>query len=110
MNKFEVTDKNVSGISSIPDENVIVLNSTCLCEPKNISLLCNDTKLLNVLAGTNSSTFRMMKLVLLNDVVFVVIVSSDFVSIYTYAATEQELYRKAGKFSRLEWAIICYIL
>lgn len=99
MNKFEVVDNNTLEISSIANiENVIVLNNTCLYEPKNISLLCNETKLLDVLAGTNSSTFRIMKLMLLNDVVFVVIVSSDFVSIYTYAVTEQELHQKAGVF------------
>lgn len=38
---------------------------------------------------------------LLDNTVAVVIVSSDFVSVYTYAVEEQDLYQKAGKFRGL---------
>ncbi|XP_070162269.1 uncharacterized protein [Polyergus mexicanus] len=59
VNKFEAVDENVLEITSsiFNSENAIDLNSTCLCESENISSLCNDTKLFDILIGTNSSTF-----------------------------------------------------
>lgn len=102
INKFEVIDENISNVTSHSEtENVIALNNTCLCEPENISSFCNDTKLLNIMYGTNSSTFRMMKLIMLDDAVFVIMVASDFVSIYLYAPVEQQLYQKAGTYHNL---------
>ena len=96
VNKFEMVDKNVfqtvSNISNTEDMN---LNSTCLCESKNTSLICNDTELLYAIAGTNASAFVMKKLIMLDDTMFLVLVSKDFVSIYSY--TDEQFYQVAGK-------------
>lgn len=98
MNKFEVDEDALEITSStFNTENAIDLNSACLCESENISSLCNDTKLFDILTGTNSSAFITKKLVPLNNAVFAVVVSSDFVWIYSYIAAEEQLYREAGK-------------
>ncbi|KYM83201.1 hypothetical protein ALC53_06469, partial [Atta colombica] len=95
VNKFEIVDKDilqtVSNISNTEDMN---LNSTCLCESKNTSLICNDTELLYAIAGTNASAFVMKKLIMLDDTMFLVLVSKDFVSIYSY--TDEQFYQVAG--------------
>ncbi|KAM0726481.1 hypothetical protein ACS0PU_007665 [Formica fusca] len=96
VNKFETVDENVLEITSsiFNSENAIDLNNTCLCESENISSLCNDTKLFDILTGTNSSTFITKKLVPINNDVFAVVVSSDFIWIYSYIAAEEQLYRE----------------
>lgn len=78
-------------------ENSVDLNSTCLCESKNTSSFCNDTKLFDILTDTNSSAFITKKLVLLNNGVFAIMVSSDFIWIYSYIITEEQFYREAGE-------------
>lgn len=100
MSKFEEVDESTLEITTKPDsEDMTTLNSTCACEPKNLSGFCNDTKLLNILTGKNSSTFIMTRLVRLDDTLFVVVVSSDFVSVYIYA--EEDLRQTTGKFRSL---------
>ncbi|XP_014469815.1 PREDICTED: uncharacterized protein LOC106741904 [Dinoponera quadriceps] len=89
VSKFEEVNEDVSKITADPDtEDAMALNGTCICEPKNLSNFCDDTKLLSILASKNSSSFIITRLVLLDDTVFVIIVSSDFVSVYTYADVE----------------------
>jgi len=96
MSKFEIVDERVLEMASVSNiENAMDLNNTCLCESLNDSVFCNDTQLTNIIANGNSSEFIMEKLVSLNDVVFLITVSSDFVSIYSYVITEK-LY-KTGK-------------
>lgn len=101
MNKFEVVDENVlqiaSNTSNTEDVKDMNLNSTCLCELKNISSYCNDTDLLNIVGSTNISEFMTKKLIMLDDTVFVVLVSTDFVSIYSHIAAEQQFYPVASK-------------
>lgn len=103
VNKFEVVNENVlqiaSNTSNAEDIKYMNLNSTCLCESENNTLFCNDTELLNIVADTNISTFITKKLILLNNTAFLVLVSRDFVSIYSNTDTEQ-LYQIAGKSHR----------
>ncbi|XP_011693850.1 PREDICTED: uncharacterized protein LOC105453515 isoform X2 [Wasmannia auropunctata] len=93
VSKFEAVNEDALQIASNSSntENVkdMSLNSTCLCELKNVSSICNDTELLNVVAGTNVGAFITKKLVLLDDTAFVVLVSTDFISIYSYVDSEQ---------------------
>ncbi|XP_012224336.2 uncharacterized protein clos [Linepithema humile] len=98
VNKFEAVDENALDITfnTSNTEDVTNLDSICLCEPKNLSLLCNDTKLLNILSNISSSALIMKKLVALDDVAFLVLVSSDFVAIYSYDDIKEELLQKAG--------------
>ncbi|XP_029165434.1 uncharacterized protein LOC114936425 [Nylanderia fulva] len=97
INKFEVVDEDVLNIlsSTFNIESAIDLNSTCLCESENNSSLCNDTKLFDIVTGTNSSMFITKKLVPLNNTVFAVMMSSDFIWIYSYTAAEEQFYREA---------------
>ncbi|GAB1868165.1 Closca [Camponotus japonicus] len=97
VNKFEAVDEDVLEMTSsiFTAENSIDLNSTCLCEPENISSLCNDTKLFDILTNTNSSAFITKKLVPLNNDVFAVMVSSDFIWIYSYIIAEEQFYQEA---------------
>lgn len=94
-----MVDEDVLEITSsiFITENSIDLNSTCLCEPENISSLCNDTKLFDILTNTNSSTFITKKLVPLNNGVFAIMVSSEFIWIYSYIIAEEQFYREAGE-------------
>ncbi|RLU23456.1 hypothetical protein DMN91_003660 [Ooceraea biroi] len=95
--KFETVNENV--LEVVPDvsdtENLMDLNSTCLCESLNISALCNeiDMELLNIIINGNSSEFIMKKLASLDGVAFIVTASSDFVSIYSYVIAEERLYK-----------------
>jgi len=100
VNKFEAVDENALEITfnTSNTEDVINLDSVCLCEPENLSLLCNDTKLLNILSSINSSTFIMKKLIVLDDAVFIILVSSDFVAVYSYDDINEELLQKASEF------------
>ncbi|KYN06038.1 hypothetical protein ALC62_03038, partial [Cyphomyrmex costatus] len=95
VNKFEVVDEDVlqtvSNTSNTEDMN---LNSTCLCESESTFSFCNDTELLYAVAGINASAFVMKKLILLDDTMFLVLVSKDFVSIYSYTA--EQFYQVAG--------------
>lgn len=112
VNKFEAVDEDVLEITSsiFNSENVIDLNNTCLCESENISSLCNDTKLFDILIGTNSSAFVTKKLMPINNGVFAVIVSSDFIWIYSYIAAEEQLYREAGESIIKEYYLqSCYV-
>ncbi|XP_019699980.1 uncharacterized protein LOC105189727 [Harpegnathos saltator] len=96
VSKFEeVKEDTLKITTNLNTEDVMTLNSTCVCEGKNFSTFCNNTKLTNILAGKNSSTFITTKLMLLGDTLFVVIVSSDFVSVYTYDDAEQDLHKRA---------------
>ncbi|XP_072746368.1 uncharacterized protein [Anoplolepis gracilipes] len=97
VNKFEEVDENILEITSsiFNAENAIDLNSTCLCESENVSSFCNDTKLFDILTGTNSSAFLTKKLVPLNNGVFAIVVSSDFIWIHSYIAAEEQFYREA---------------
>jgi len=70
-------------------------NSTCLCESENVSSFCNDTEILNVVAGTNASAFITKKLILLDDTVFVVLITRDFISIYSHI--DEQFHQVAGK-------------
>ncbi|XP_077278366.1 uncharacterized protein LOC143906276 isoform X2 [Temnothorax americanus] len=92
VSKFEAVDEDVlltaSNISNAEDVKHMNLNSTCLCESENISF-CNDTELLNVVAGTNISSFMTKKLIRLDDTIFLVLVSTDFVSIYSFIDEKQ---------------------
>lgn len=103
MSKFEEIDEDAlqiaSNTSNIEDVKYMNLNSTCLCESENISSFCNDTELLNIVTGTNNSAFITKKLILLDDIMFLVLVSTDFVSIYSYTDAEQ-FYQVAGKFHK----------
>lgn len=110
VDKFEAVDEDVLEIisSTFNTESAIDLNSTCLCESENNSSLCNDTKLFDILIGTNSSAFITKKLVLLNNAVFAVVVSSDFIWIYSYTAAEEQLYREAGKSIEEYYLQSCY--
>lgn len=99
MNKFEEVDEDALQIASnTEDVKYMNLNSTCLCESENISSFCNDTELLNVITGTNSSTLMTKRLILLDDIMLLVLVSTDFVSIYSYM--DAEFYQVAGKFRK----------
>lgn len=105
MNKFEAVDENAPKITfnTSNTEDVTNLDSICHCESKNLSSLCNDTKLLDIISNINSSTFIVTKkLVALNDAVFVVIVSSDFVAIHWYDDTKEELLQRAGEFFTID--------
>lgn len=101
MSKFEIVNEDVlqtaSSTSNAENMKNMNLNSTCLCESKNISLFC-DMELLNVVTGVNTSEFITKKLILLDDTMFLVLVSTDFVSIYLY--TEEQFSQVAGKFHR----------
>ncbi|XP_024888654.1 uncharacterized protein LOC112465371 isoform X2 [Temnothorax curvispinosus] len=92
VSKFEAVDEDVllaaSNISNAENVKHMNLNSTCLCESENISF-CNDTELLNVVAGTNISSFMTEKLIRLDDAIFLVLVSTDFVSIYSFIDEKQ---------------------
>ncbi|XP_012532717.1 uncharacterized protein LOC105834630 [Monomorium pharaonis] len=97
VSKFEVVskdDKFVLQIASDTSEDVeyMNLNSTCLCESGNVSSFCNDT---DFIVGKNTS-FIMKKIILLDDTVFVVLVSTDLVSIYSLIDTEQLVHQVAG--------------
>ncbi|KAL6265402.1 hypothetical protein P5V15_002198 [Pogonomyrmex californicus] len=104
VSKFEVVDENMLQIASNTsnaeeyesDTKNMNLNSTCLCEAENISSVCNDTKLLKFLAGTNSSIFLTKKLLLLDDIIFVVLASTDYVSVYSYIITEEKFHQIVG--------------
>lgn len=102
MNKFEIVNEDVlqtaSNTSNAEDVKYMNLNNTCLCESKDISLFCSDMELLNVVTGINISTFMMKKLLLLDDTMFLVLVSTDFVSIYSY--TEEQFHQVTGKSHR----------
>lgn len=88
-----------SNTSNAEDIKYMNLNSTCLCESENISSFCNDTELLKIIAGTNNNaTIMLKKLILLDDIIFLVLVSTDFISIYSYI--DAELYQVAGKFHK----------
>ena len=96
VNKFEVVDKDVlQTISNISNTEDMNLNSTCLCESESTSSICNDTELLYAIAGINISAVMTKKLILLDDTMFLVLVSKDFVSIYSY--TDEQFYQVAGK-------------
>lgn len=101
MNKFEAVDENAlqiaSNTSNTEDVKDMNLNSTCLCESENISSYCNDTELLNIVGSTNISELMMKKLIMLDDTVFLVLVSTDFISIYSYIAAEQQFYPLESK-------------
>lgn len=105
VSKFEAVDKNAlqiaSNTSNTEDVTYTNLNSTCLCESENTSSFCNDTELLTIVAGINVSEFMTKKLILLADAVFVVLVSTDFVSIYSYDIDVEQLDQVAGE-SRVE--------
>lgn len=99
MSKFEAVDEDAlqiaSDISDTEDVKHMNLNSTCLCESGNISSFCNGTKLLDFVDGINTS-FIMKKMIPLDDAAFAVLVSTDFVSIYSLTDAEQ-LVHQLGK-------------
>ncbi|XP_011870378.1 PREDICTED: uncharacterized protein LOC105563408 isoform X2 [Vollenhovia emeryi] len=99
VSKFEAVNEDAlqiaSNISNSEDVKYMNLNSACLCESENVSSYCNDTKLLNVVAGTNVSEFTTKKRILLDGTVLLVLVSTDFVSIYSDIDTE-EFHQVAG--------------
>ncbi|XP_011155669.2 uncharacterized protein LOC105193044 isoform X3 [Solenopsis invicta] len=92
VSKFEAVDEDAlqiaSDISDTEDVKHMNLNSTCLCESGNISSFCNGTKLLDFVDGINTS-FIMKKMIPLDDAAFAVLVSTDFVSIYSLTDAEQ---------------------
>lgn len=98
VNKFEEVDVPEITFNISNTEDITNLDSVCLCESKNLSLLCNDTKLLNILSSMNFGTLIVKKLVALDDDVFIVLISSDFVAIYSYDDTKEQLLQKAGEF------------
>lgn len=98
VNKFEEVDAPEITFNISNTEDIMNLDSVCLCESKNLSLLCNDTKLLNILSSMNFGTLIVKKLVALDDDVFIVLISSDFVAIYSYDDTKEQLLQKAGEF------------
>lgn len=96
VNKFEVVDEDIlQTVSTTSNTEDMNLNSTCLCESKSASSICNDTELLYAIAGTNASAFVTKKLILLDDTIFLVLVSKDFISIYSY--TDEQFYQVAGE-------------
>jgi len=96
VSKFEVVDENALQIASNTEAlKYMNLNSTCLCESESVSSFCNDTEILNVVVGTNASAFIAKKLILLDDTVFVVLVTRDFISIYSHI--DEQFHQVAGK-------------
>lgn len=99
VSKFEAVDEDelqiASNTSDTEDVKYVNLNSTCLCESRNSSF-CNDTNLLDFIVGTNTS-FIMKKIILLNDTAFLILVSRDFVSIYSQIDAEQPIHQLTGK-------------
>lgn len=102
MSKFEAVDEDTLQIASETsdtsdtDVKYMNLDSTCLCELRRFefSSFCNDTYLLDFI-DTNTS-FIMKKIILLDDTAFVVLISTDFVSIYSEIEEEQPI-QLAGK-------------
>ncbi|KAL0105372.1 hypothetical protein PUN28_016792 [Cardiocondyla obscurior] len=92
VSKFEMVDENAfqitSNISNEQNVKYMNLNSTCLCESENIFRFCTDMELLNVITGANVTMFMTKKLLLLDDTMFLVLVSKDFISIYSYIDME----------------------
>lgn len=80
LNKF-TTSKNITAIITNSNDNLLQSNINCQCKLKNVSLFCNDVKIQGFSLGSNISNYTRIQILLIQDVTFIVLITSDCVSI-----------------------------
>ncbi|XP_046826802.1 uncharacterized protein LOC124427654 [Vespa crabro] len=80
LNKLK-TFKNITAIITNSNNNHSQSNINCQCELKNVSLFCNDTEIQGFSLGSNLSNYTRIHILLIKKVTFIVLITSDCVSI-----------------------------
>nr|KAF7416741.1 hypothetical protein H0235_011272 [Vespula pensylvanica] len=80
LNKLK-TSKNITAIITNLNNNLLQSNINCQCKLKNVSLFCNDVEIQGFSLGSNISNYTRIQILSIEEVTFIVFITSDCVSI-----------------------------